>query len=606
MKKINLNVKIIVPILAVLILSITAMSVINYQNMKTTIYQIVDNEMATAITNLENQMVLTDRTIDIVMSKMDDKNLALSRALAEIVKLNPNAVEYTEEMERLAMLLDVTEVHVMDENGVLWWGNVPGYYGFDFRTTDQTIPFLKILEDPAYELAQEPMPNGSFGYLFQYTGVARTDKKGLVQVGIEMKVIDDIKSALDMRNFIRNQKIGDNGFSFIIDNGIMEFHPDDSNIGKDISAESWYKDISSGSGSASGSGTKHIVIDGVKYYAAYKNINSKTITSLLQEREINARTNTVRNSSVMLAAAAVVFMGIVIIFLAGSIIRPVKDMSKKVKLVSNGNLDIELSIKSNDEIGHLSRDFDGLRNMLKKLTSDVNKMSDEHDGKNYDYIIDDSQYYGGFKTIVDIINNMARRRADETFTLRDSIGNLNGIIQDIDENIKSNAHAASSARELAAKTTDYANMSSEKMEKMMNSIEDINESSNNLSKAIKAINSIASQTNMLAINAAIEAVKAGESGRSFSALADQIGVLANQSTLSVNDSTEMLGIAKLKTQEGTEITHETVGVIQKMIEQILVVSECMNDIAQASQEQEKSIDNVRHNVTKISKIMDIV
>jgi len=141
---------------------------------------------------------------------------------------------------------------------------------------------------------------------------------------------------------------------------------------------------------------------------------------------------------------------------------------------------------------------------------------------------------------------------------------------------------------------------------MMKSINDINDSSLNLSKIIKAINSVASQTNMLAINAAIEAVRAGEAGRSFSALADQIGVLAQQSATSVNDSTEMLDIAMLKTQEGTEITHETVEVIQKMIEQILVVAECVNNIARASHEQEQSINNVRHNVTKIAEIMDIV
>jgi len=598
-KKISLNVKIIVPILFVLIMVIVGISVINYMNMKSTIYQMMDNEMETAITNLENQLTLTNNTVDIVISQMDNKNLALSRALAEIVKLNPDALEQSE-MERLARLLDVTEVHVMDEEGVLWWGNIPAYFGFDFKTSEQTIPFLKILDDPSYELAQKPMPNGAMGILFQYTGVARTDQKGLVQVGIEMKVIDDIKSALDMRNFIKYQKVGDKGFSFIIDNGLMEFHPDAGYIGKDVSGETWYKDINSGSG------TKYIVIDGVKYYAAYKNTGSKTITALLQENEINAHTNAVRNRSALLAAAAVLFMGFVIVLLTGSITRPVKDMSRKVKLVSNGNLDIELSSKSEDEIGNLARDFDGLRKMLKKLALDVKRMNDEHSGKNYDYVIEDAQYSGGFKVIVDIINNMARRRANETFTLRTSIENLNDSIQNIEENIKSNAYAASNARDIAVKTTGYANLSSEKMDLMMNSINDINESSQNLTKTIKTINDIASQTNMLAINAAIEAVKAGESGRSFSALADQIGVLANKSAISVTDSTEMLDIAKFKAQEGTEITHETVNVIQKMIEQILVVSDCVNNIAQASQEQEQSINSVRHNVTKIAEIMDIV
>jgi methyl-accepting chemotaxis protein len=371
-------------------------------------------------------------------------------------------------------------------------------------------------------------------------------------------------------------------------------------MGKDISGESWYKDISSGSGK------KYIVMDGLEYYAAYKNTGSKTISAVLRKSGVDSYTGEARNRSLIISIAAVVFMGIAIILLSGSITRPVKNMSEKVQLISSGNLDIELGIKSNDELGQLARDFDNLRQMLKKLTLDINEMNREHVNKNYGYVIDDSIYYGGFKIIVDIINSMAQHRANESHTLRSAIENLNNSIQEIDDNIKSNASAAKSVRDVSAQAADYANISNEKMEEMTKSINEINESSQNLSKTIKAINSVSSQTRMMAINAAIEAVKAGEAGKGFSALADQISDLATKSEASIKDSTKILEVAKVKVHEGNEITSETVGVIQEMISQILVVSEYVNKITQASVEQERSIENVRDNVSKIARIMDIV
>jgi len=600
MKKVNLNIKIIVPILSVLIISVAVMSAINYFNTNSTIYLLVDKEMDAAIINLENQMALTEKTIDIVISQMDKKNLALARSLSEILKLNPEFLAESE-MTRLTKLLDVSEVHVTDGDGVLWWGNIPGYYGFDFHTSEQTIPFLKILDDPAYELAQEPMPNGALGIMFQYISVGRKDDKGIVQVGIDMKVINDLKSVLDMRNFIKYQKVGENGFAFIVDNGVIEFHPNESYINKNISGESWYKDVNSGSGK------KSIVIDGEKYYAAYKNTGMKIIMALVQESEIRSFTDAVRNRSIIVSAAAVVFMGIAIVILSSSIItRPIKYMSEKLNLVSEGNLDIELAVKSNDEIGQLSRDFNSLKNMLRNLISDIEKMDEEVSRKNYEYIIDASVYYGGFKEIVDIINAMSEHRATETFMLRSAIENLNNAIQGIDEKVQANADTAANAKDIAAQTADYANLSNEKMEEMLKSINEINNSSQNLTKAIKSINSVSSQTKMMAINAAIEAVKAGEAGKSFSALADQIGVLSIKSESSIKESTEMLGIAKNKAFEGNEITNETVGVIQEMIKRILTVSEYVNDIARASSEQEQEIHAIKDNINKIATIMNII
>ena len=76
------------------------------------------------------------------------------------------------------------ELHVIDENGILFAGSIPLYFGMDFHTTDQTKEFLSILDDPDSYLVQEIRPNGYEQKVFQYIGVARQDQKGIVQVGM--------------------------------------------------------------------------------------------------------------------------------------------------------------------------------------------------------------------------------------------------------------------------------------------------------------------------------------------------------------------------------------------------------------------------------------
>jgi len=126
-----------------------------------------------------------------VFDKMDEKNIALAQVLASIIAENPGKLEPAE-MIKLARLFNVDEVHVTDEKGILQWGNVADFYGFDFNGSDQTRPLLDILRNPALKIAQEPQRRGSDGVMFQYISVARTDKTGIVQVGVSMATIDEI------------------------------------------------------------------------------------------------------------------------------------------------------------------------------------------------------------------------------------------------------------------------------------------------------------------------------------------------------------------------------------------------------------------------------
>lgn len=124
-------------------------------------------------------------TIAELTENLNREYITKADSFAEMLRLNPYLKDDSDELERIRILLDVDELHVTDGEGVIQWGTVPNYFGFDFSTSEQTKPFLTILNDDTLEIAQEPQMNGAEGKLFQYIGVPRRDDKGIVQIGME-------------------------------------------------------------------------------------------------------------------------------------------------------------------------------------------------------------------------------------------------------------------------------------------------------------------------------------------------------------------------------------------------------------------------------------
>lgn len=149
------------------------------------------NARAQMVQNARLKLGQISRTLDSnevelesLKESLDEDYLTRAYAFAYILEQNPDIVNSQSEMDRVATLLNVDELHVIDENGILFAGNVPLYFGMDFHSTEQTSEFLSILDDPDSYLVQDIRPNGYEQKVFQYIGVARQDKKGIVQIGM--------------------------------------------------------------------------------------------------------------------------------------------------------------------------------------------------------------------------------------------------------------------------------------------------------------------------------------------------------------------------------------------------------------------------------------
>ncbi len=118
---------------------------------------------------------------------LDEDYLTRAKAAAYVMDTQKEISIDVEQMQYLADLLNVDELHVIDENGIIVSASVPQYVGFDMKEHEQTRAFLALLEsegEDAY-LIQEEQPNAAEGKIMKYVGVARKGQKGIVQVGFK-------------------------------------------------------------------------------------------------------------------------------------------------------------------------------------------------------------------------------------------------------------------------------------------------------------------------------------------------------------------------------------------------------------------------------------
>ncbi len=146
-------------------------------------YDTFDEKLEQVIHTMEsNQIELTS-----IKMNLNEDYLTRARAAAYIEQHNPGLFEDPDELMRLVELLDVDEIHVIDENGIIVISTVPEYLGLDFYQDEQTLEFVSILESdsPDAYVVQEARPNAAEQKMMQYVGVARGGQKGIVQVGLK-------------------------------------------------------------------------------------------------------------------------------------------------------------------------------------------------------------------------------------------------------------------------------------------------------------------------------------------------------------------------------------------------------------------------------------
>jgi len=183
-----------------------------------------------------------------------------------------------------------------------------------------------------------------------------------------------------------------------------------------------------------------------------------------------------------------------------------------------------------------------------------------------------------------------------------SLEETSAAMEEIGGMTKRNADNAANAKTIARETRAAADQATREMDDMVDAMGAIKTSSDNIAKIIKTIDEIAFQTNILALNAAVEAARAGEAGMGFAVVADEVRNLAQRAAQAARETAERIADSIQKSGRGAEISGRVAATLQGIATKARTVDELVAEIASASSEQTRGVDQVNTTLAQMDQI----
>lgn len=448
---------------------------------------------------------------------------------------------------------------------------------------------------------------------------------GVITVDIGLQELED---------YVRQIKIGDNGFAFLVtQSGFMVAYKDDEMNMKDKIQENSNAELAAVGKEimavAPGGAVKNIesAAFGEDSYISIAPIGSSglKLVAVAPKSDYSGAIYQAMIVSVVISLIVIIVLCAAMWYIFNKRVdAPIQHLMGEAQKMADGNLNVDLALDTDDELGALANSMEHMAESIRNIIAEVNNMAQQVSAASEELFATSDQSVRSLEAIVSSASEVSggsKQQEEAVITsvnmmhdIDDSINDINQVVDDTQQATDQSIKTMQDNKSSMDQATEQMHLIRQRILEAQEAIVKLGEHSQEIRQIVDTISGIAGQTNLLALNAAIEAARAGEQGRGFAVVAEEVRKLAEQSQEAAENVAQLINTSATFTDKavagmtssreevvrGAEAIDKTsalfgelVNHIQKVSDGMVGVSQHMKEIANGNAEVLKSSEKLK-------------
>jgi methyl-accepting chemotaxis protein len=297
-----------------------------------------------------------------------------------------------------------------------------------------------------------------------------------------------------------------------------------------------------------------------------------------------------------------------------AVLRSIAELKHAIQRMAGGDLTVQLTLETRDEIRHIADQINAMGCRFRELVGNVLRSTHQ--------VATAAEELSAVSEQTNVGINEQLAQTDQVAT---AVNQMSATVQEVARSAASTSDATRNAQQeshtghgVVRDTVTTINSLAEEIRSAAGAVRKLGDDSQEIGKVLDVIRTIAEQTNLLALNAAIEAARAGEQGRGFAVVADEVRTLAGRTQQSTQEiqamierlqagartAVQAMEASEVKTEEGVSMAARAGEALDSITRSVATIADMSAQIASAAEEQSTVAEEINRNVTQIATVSD--